>query len=204
MALLRSCRATRLPAPIPIEFADLIQEGRETFRTVTREVVDLREDVSVAVVALTQTVNTTNGVIDNVGREVEALTATSAQAMADVQGTVADARGLVNDVKQGQGTIGQLLTDRTLYDRMTGISRETEGTIRNLREATDGMRTALASFASPDGTAQQITQTLRNTLVEVQEVTSDLAEGTEALKRNFFFRGFFRQRGFFDLDSRFA
>ena len=90
-----------------------------------------------------------------------------------------------------------MLTDRTLYDRMTGISRETEGTVRNLREATDGMR----SFASPDGTAQQITQTLRNTLVEVQEVTSDLAEGTEALKRNFFFRGFFRQRGFFDLDS---
>lgn len=185
----------------PIEFADLIQEGRETFRTVTREVVDLREDVSVAVVALTQTVNTTNGVIDNVGREVEALTATSAQAMADVQGTVADARSLVNNVKQGQGTIGQLLTDRTLYDRMTGISRETEGTVRNLREATDGIRAALASFASPDGTAQQITQTLRNTLVEVQEVTSDLAEGTEALKRNFFFRGFFRQRGFFDLDS---
>ena len=93
-----------------------------------------------------------------------------------------------------------MLTDRTLYDRMTGISRETEGTVRNLREATDGIRAALASFASPDGTAQQITQTLRNTLVEVQEVTSDLAEGTEALKRNFF-RGFFRQRGFFDLDS---
>jgi phospholipid/cholesterol/gamma-HCH transport system substrate-binding protein len=38
-------------------------------------------------------------------------------------------------------------------------------------------------------------------LAEVQEVTSDLAEGTEALKRNFLFRGFFRQRGFFDLDS---
>ena len=57
---------------------------------------------SVAVVALTQTVNTTNGVIDNVGREVEALTATSAQAMADVHETVADARGLVNNVKQGK------------------------------------------------------------------------------------------------------
>jgi len=164
-------------------------------------VVDLRADVSVAVVALTQTVNTTNGVIDNVGREVEALTATSAQTMADVHETVADARSLVNNVKQGQGTIGQLLTDRTLYDRMTGISRETEGTVRNLREATDGIRAALAGFSSPDGAAQQITQTLRNTLVEVQEVTSDLAEGTEALKRNFLFRGFFRQRGFFDLDS---
>ena len=60
---------------------------------------------------------------------------------------------------------------------------------------------AVAAFTGRDGTAQQIAQTLRNTLVQVQEVTSDLAEGTEALKRNFLFRGFFRQRGFFDLDT---
>ncbi len=185
----------------PIEFADLIQEGRETFRTVSREVVDLKGDISVAIGALTQTVNTANGVIDNVGREVEELTSASAQTVADVRETVADARVLVKDVKAGQGTIGQLLTDRALYDRMTGISRETEGTVKNLREATDAMRAAVANFVSPDGTAQQITQTLRNALIEVQEVTSDLAEGTEALKRNFLFRGFFRERGFFDLDS---
>ena len=30
---------------------------------------------------------------------------------------------------------------------------------------------------------------------------SDLAESTEALKRNFFFRGFFNKRGYFDLDD---
>ena len=30
---------------------------------------------------------------------------------------------------------------------------------------------------------------------------ADLAENTEALKRNFFFRGFFNRRGYFDLDD---
>jgi phospholipid/cholesterol/gamma-HCH transport system substrate-binding protein len=30
---------------------------------------------------------------------------------------------------------------------------------------------------------------------------ADLAENTEALKRNFFFRGFFNKRGYFDLDD---
>jgi hypothetical protein len=30
---------------------------------------------------------------------------------------------------------------------------------------------------------------------------ADLAESTEALKRNFFLRGFFRDRGFFDIDA---
>jgi phospholipid/cholesterol/gamma-HCH transport system substrate-binding protein len=185
----------------PIEFADLIQEGRDTFRMVSREVVDLKGDVSTALVALTETVQNVNGVITDVGDDVQRLTTTSAAAMEGVQGTVADARQLVADVRNGQGTIGQLLTDRTLYDRLTGLGSEAEQTVRNLRETTERAKTAVEGFSSPTGSGPQITQTLRSTLAQVQEVVSDLAEGTEALKRNFLFRGFFRQRGFFDLDS---
>jgi hypothetical protein len=43
--------------------------------------------------------------------------------------------------------------------------------------------------------------TIRNTLSSIEEVTQDLAESTEALKRHFLFRGFFQDRGFFDLDT---
>jgi phospholipid/cholesterol/gamma-HCH transport system substrate-binding protein len=185
----------------PVEFADLIQEGQETFRTVSREIIDLKGDVSDAVVVLTGTFETANTLMSDVGRDVGVLTRTSTEVMEDVQGTVADARVLVNDVRGGRGTIGQLLTDRTLYDRMTGIGMEAELAVQNLRETTEHARTSVESFMAPDGTAQQVAATLRNTLAEVQEVTSDLAEGTEALKRNFLFRGFFRQRGFYDLDT---
>jgi phospholipid/cholesterol/gamma-HCH transport system substrate-binding protein len=185
----------------PIEFADLIREGRDTFRVVSREVLDLKSDVSVAFVALTDTVESANSVIQEVGENAERLTASSANAIEVLEGTLADTRLLVNDVKNGQGTIGQLLTDRALYDHLAATGREAEQTVRNLRETTDRARTALEGFTAPTGTGQQITLTLRNTLAQIQEVTSDLAEGTEALKRNFLFRGFFRQRGFFDLDT---
>jgi phospholipid/cholesterol/gamma-HCH transport system substrate-binding protein len=185
----------------PIEFADLIQEGRDTFRTVASEIVDLKDDVSEAVVVLTTTFETANSVLTDVGRDVGTLTTTTTRVMEGVGGTVATAQMLVNDVRGGQGTIGQLLTDRTLYDRMTGAGQEAQQAVRNLRETTDQVRLAVEQFTSPDGSGPQITSALRNTLADVQEVTSDLAEGTEALKRNFLFRGFFRQRGFFDLDT---
>jgi phospholipid/cholesterol/gamma-HCH transport system substrate-binding protein len=185
----------------PVEFADLIQEGRETFQTVTREIVDLKGDVSEAVVVLTKTFDAANVVLTDVGRDVGALTDTSTQVVKDVQGTITTARLLIDDVRSGKGTVGQLLTDRTLYDRMTAVGSEAEQAVRNLRETTGQARLAMEGFTAPDGTAQQIAATLRNTLAEVQEVTSDLAEGTEALKRNFLFRGFFRNRGFFDLDT---
>jgi phospholipid/cholesterol/gamma-HCH transport system substrate-binding protein len=35
----------------------------------------------------------------------------------------------------------------------------------------------------------------------MNEVMSDMAENTEALKHNWFFRGYFNSRGFYDLDS---
>jgi len=185
----------------PVELADLILEGRDTFRMMTREVVDLKADVSTAIVALTDTIETTNAVIVDVGDNAGRLTRVSATVVEGVEAAVADARLLVNSVRDGEGTIGQLLTDRTLYDHLTGMGREAEQAVRNFRETTARAQIAVEGFTSPTGTGQQITQTLRNTLAQVQEVTSDLAEGTEALKRNFLFRGFFRQRGFFDLDT---
>jgi phospholipid/cholesterol/gamma-HCH transport system substrate-binding protein len=44
-------------------------------------------------------------------------------------------------------------------------------------------------------------QTMRDILGQTGEIVSDLADSTEALKRNFLFRGFFRQRGFYDIDA---
>jgi hypothetical protein len=39
------------------------------------------------------------------------------------------------------------------------------------------------------------------TVLQAREATSDLADNMEALKRSFFFRGFFNDRGYFDLDA---
>jgi hypothetical protein len=72
---------------------------------------------------------------------------------------------------------------------------------RALRETTDVARTAVQDFVSPDGMGPQMSLTIRNTLSSIEEVTQDLAESTEALKRHFLFRGFFQDRGFFDLDT---
>jgi phospholipid/cholesterol/gamma-HCH transport system substrate-binding protein len=42
---------------------------------------------------------------------------------------------------------------------------------------------------------------MHETLQSARDAMADLADATEALKRNFFFRGFFDRRGYFDLDD---
>lgn len=184
-----------------IEFADLIQEGRDTFRTVTVEVMELKDDVSEAIVAATAATKTVDAVILETGEELQAMMKTGSRAVEDIRTTLAEAQRIVKNVQAGQGTIGQLVTDDALYKRVTGLAEEAEKSMANLQAMTERAKTTFENVTARDGNAQQMLRTVQGTLVEAQEVMSDLSEGSEALKRNVLFRGFFRDRGFFDLDA---
>jgi phospholipid/cholesterol/gamma-HCH transport system substrate-binding protein len=185
----------------PIEFADLIEEGRETFRTVAAEMIDIGGSVRETISTLTETTQNANRIILSVGEDIQILTGTSIRVVEDAEQILEVGRGLVADVRAGKGTLGQLVTDDTQYRRWVGMTTEAEQVMANLRSMTDSTRGIVDSFTARDGAAQQIVQTLRDTLADTREVVSDLTEGTEALKRNFLFRGFFQDRGFFDLDT---
>lgn len=174
-----------IPGKDPVAFADLIEEGRATFRVVAGEMIDLKGDVSEAIVALNAIVETTDRVIADAGGKFGTL--------------LADANTIVGGIKDGRGTVGQLVTDDTLYKRLTGIGQEAQQTMANVRETTDHARALMSGFAAPDGAAQQTMGALHTTLTQAQAVVTNLSEATEALKRNFFLRGFFRDRGFYDL-----
>jgi phospholipid/cholesterol/gamma-HCH transport system substrate-binding protein len=185
----------------PIEFADLIQEGRDTFRLVSREFLELTNEVTKTVGGLTDTIAVTKGVIEDVGGELSVAAATGRRVAANVDETVGDVRVLLAGVTEGKGTVGKLFTDTAVYDRIAGATREVEQTARTARETAELTRDAVQAFSSPGGMGPQLSQSIRNTLASIEEVTLDLAEGTEALKRNVLLRGFFRDRGYFDLDS---
>lgn len=184
-----------------IEFADLIQEGRDTFRTVTQEVMELKDDVSAAIAAATEATQTIDTVIEDTGTELQAMVRTSTRAIDEIQDVMTDARVIVANIRKGEGTIGRLVTDDALYTRVTGLAGEAEKTMANLQAVTARARTTFDGLAADDSAARQMVRNVQGTLSEAQEVMSDLAEGTEALKRNILFRGFFRDRGFFDLDA---
>lgn len=185
----------------PIDFADLIQEGRDTFQAVSREIGDVSKGVSSAIVTLTETAATANTVLSDAGADLNRLTASTVRVSQGIEAVVADTRGIVSGVRAGRGTIGQLLTDDTQYKRWVGISTEAERTMGNLRTASERAKEVVEQLGARDGATQQMLQALRDTVLNAREVMSDVSEGTEALKRNFLFRGFFRDRGFYDLDS---
>jgi phospholipid/cholesterol/gamma-HCH transport system substrate-binding protein len=178
----------------PFDVGDLLQRMSDTVDTIGETIGVLRVDIQDALGAVADTARTAHDIIDEVGRDAKAITASSEKVAADLQAIVAG-------VRSGRGTVGKLVTDDGLYEHIRAVAADAERTMANLREASEQARAAIKGFRGEDGAVAELRQTLNQTLESARDAMADVAENTEALKRSFFFRGYFNRRGFFDLDD---
>jgi phospholipid/cholesterol/gamma-HCH transport system substrate-binding protein len=81
------------------------------------------------------------------------------------------------------------------------VPADIERTMKNVGDSSERIKVLVSAFQPDTGGGAGITGDLRATLGSAREAMSDLAENLEALKHSFFFRGFFKDRGFYDLTS---
>ena len=184
-----------------VQVADLIAEGRETFRVVADEVVSLQDQVQATFDELGETVNTTTLLIRDVGADVREVSSASVLFVDSARGVMDETQRLVREVSEGEGTVGRLLTDDTLYTHLTGLARETEATMRAVRGSAEEVEALVNVWTQPDNPAQQVMADAGDVVTYARDAMADLAENTEAMKRNWLFRGFFSERGFYNLDE---
>src|SRR3712207_1009133 len=67
--------------------------------------------------------------------DYEAIIAQAAGAVDDVVGLTRDLRQLTGGIVRGEGTMGQLLTNRTLYDRLTATLARTNATLSRIQNS---------------------------------------------------------------------
>jgi phospholipid/cholesterol/gamma-HCH transport system substrate-binding protein len=178
----------------PFDFADMMTKINETIDMVTVMVKEVKVGIDDALTAVSSTATDAQALIKDTGAEIRAITASGQRVAGDLQLVIAR-------IRAGEGTIGKFVTDDAFYDRAKGIAAEAERAMIDLREAARTAREAVADFRGDDGPMRGVMGDLQQSLVSAREVLTDLADNTEALKRNFFFRGFFNRRGFFDLDD---
>jgi phospholipid/cholesterol/gamma-HCH transport system substrate-binding protein len=183
-----------IPSEEPFDFADALRKLNETIEVVTEIVEDVKVNVERALEAVTETAQDAQALMADVGVEVRAIT-TSTQRVTE------DLTVITSGLREGRGTVGKLLTDDSLFVRTQQIADEAEKAMANLREAADQAREAVADFRGEDGPIKGVTGDLQQTITHARTAMHNLAENTEALKRNFFFRGFFNRRGYFNLQD---
>ena len=178
----------------PFDLADLLQKMSETIETVNSLVVDVHGRVGEAFGTLTAVAKDAQTLMNDLGVDARHLMTAGRKVSTDLTAITAD-------VRAGRGTVGRLVTDDSLYRSAKNIAAEAEKAMAAVREATEQARGALADLRGEKGPMKGVTADLQQTLAVARDAMSDLAENTEALKRSFFFRGFFNRRGYFDLDD---
>jgi phospholipid/cholesterol/gamma-HCH transport system substrate-binding protein len=116
------------------------------------------------------------------------------------------------DVHDGDTIASQAPLEMTdLFKKTSGILDTSQQAIQNATRAAANLDSISSKIDRGDGTAgalvndkqlynnlQATTSTMRDTMVRAQTGVTDFQENMEALKHNFFMRGFFKKRGYDD------
>ena len=184
----RAPEGSTIPSREPFLLADLFQRMSDTIGTVNATVNDLGAGVEKTLASVDTTIGTANALIDDVSDDLRTLASASARV-------TSDAAQIAEGIRKGEGTIGKLWKDDELFQRVTAIARRAEEIAANTQQAVQQARQALDSLQAKDGHVAGVTANLNQTLDEARTAMAGLSDNMEALKRNFFFRGFFNRRG---------
>jgi phospholipid/cholesterol/gamma-HCH transport system substrate-binding protein len=212
-----------LPSREPFEITDLLARIRETVNGIDRTFSEVKGDVAAATKTVAESAKHVDEIIVAAQDPIAKATLAANRISEDISAMVAR-------VRAGEGTLGKLVNDDAVYNSVSRSSREVEQALGNLTQASSDVKELIARFKSgdvpedlertvknvsessekikalvagfqPTGGGDGIAGDLRATLGSAREAMSDLAENLEALKHGFFFRGFFKDRGFYDLGS---
>jgi phospholipid/cholesterol/gamma-HCH transport system substrate-binding protein len=178
----------------PFDLTDLMQMMSDTISMANTMLTDVKGRLDEALVAVSTTAHDAQALMNEMGGEVRGI-------LKSVQLVSTDVTAIVANVRQGKGTVGKLMTDDALYASVKSMAGDAEKAMATVREASLEAKQAIADLRGDKGPVKGLTGDAQQTLRSARDAMEDLAEATEALKRNFLFRGFFNRRGYFDLDD---
>jgi phospholipid/cholesterol/gamma-HCH transport system substrate-binding protein len=220
-----------LPSKEPFDLGSALEKGSALLDkssvlldNLQGSVTDLHGRLDVALDSVTKTVGHVDGLITVVQPDIGKM-ASNARQITDT------INAIVSDLNAGKGPAGLLLKDEATRKQLQATLSNAQQATLNLNDASARADRILADVQSRDlaskaqailenvqAMSQQLNQTIkgalgpdnmgedgatniRETLSNLNRGTSNLAEDTEALKHEFFFRGFFKKRGFYNLEQ---
>ena len=157
--------------------------------------------------------------------------ALAGQIRNDLTSTLSSARDLVAGLQSGRGPAGMILRDQAVASQIRAvvengqrasadlahasaradalvadldsrqIPEKAADVMDNLNDATGKIRKLITDVSRPDAQGMSAGANIRASLTNANTATGNLADATEALKHNFLLRGFFRKRGYYNLND---
>jgi phospholipid/cholesterol/gamma-HCH transport system substrate-binding protein len=167
---------------------------------------DVHGKLDEALQAVTTTVNNTNGIVTDIraGRGTAGMLLEDPATAGKVRQTIANTQQATASLNQATVQVNGLLTDfksRNLFQKTEETLDNAKSATQHMDQATQQVSQTLTSAFGEDQFGENAGSNLRQTLANVNQATGNMADDTEALKQEFFFRGYFKKRGYQSLDN---
>jgi phospholipid/cholesterol/gamma-HCH transport system substrate-binding protein len=213
-----------LPSKEPFDIGAVMERGSALLNNVEKSMNDVHGRLDVALDSVTKTVNHVDGLVTDLRPDIRRMATNANQ----ITGTIND---LVSDLNAGKGPAGMLLKDEATKQQLQAtltnaqqassnlnnavgradqivadlqsrkLAAKAQMTLDNVQAMSRQLNEAINGALAPDDMGQDGATNIREVLSNLNRGTTNLADDTEALKHGFFFRGFFKQRGFYDLQQ---
>ncbi len=182
-----------------------VKQVDQTLTHVNGAITDVQGKLNGTLNAATATINNTNGVVTDIrhGKGSAGVLLEDPTTAANVKQIVVNARDATASLNtastQVNGMIGEM-QQRQIVAKVDDTLNNTKSATAQLDQASKQINTTLKSALAPDQFGQGAGANLQQSLSNINLATGNLADDTEALKHEFFFKGFFKKRGYDSLD----
>jgi phospholipid/cholesterol/gamma-HCH transport system substrate-binding protein len=200
-----------LPSKEPTELSDLLDQGKGTLADVDVAVKNANGLLTTVGGKVNSTLDQVKGTVSNVNDVVVGLKEGRGAvgmllrdpALADqVRQTVTNVQQASVNIDHASSQANGLLSDiqshnfpQKIDSTLASVSRAAA----NIDASTGQLRQTITEFAGPDEQGVTAGVNISQSLSNANEATANMADETEALKHNFFFRPFFQHRGYYNL-----
>ena len=123
---------------------------------------------------------------------------------ADVKQSLVNVRQTTEKLNDTSTRVDNLLADvqtRQLVPKIDDTLVSAKAATQNLNQTTEQINTTLKSAFAEDQYGEDAGTNLQQSLTNLNQASGNLTDDTEALKHEFFFKGFFKHRGYDNLDD---
>ena len=200
-----------LPSKEPTELADLLDQGKgvmtdtdTTIKNVNGLVTSVGGNLNGALKDVRTTVGNANDVIVGLkeGRGPAGMLLRDQELAGQIRQTVANTQQATASLNHASGQADALITNiqsRQLPEKVDGALASVKSAAANLDTTSQQLRQTISEAMAPNAQGVTAGENIRESLSNVDVATANMADETEALKHNFFFRGFFQHRGYYNL-----
>jgi phospholipid/cholesterol/gamma-HCH transport system substrate-binding protein len=195
---------TTLPSKEPLDLSDLMEKSAGMLKDVNGMMKQTGGKLNGALDAITTTVNNADDVVVGLkeGKGPAGMLLRDEGTAEELRQTVENARQATSALNHASSQANALVSDlrsRDLGQKADDAIVSAKSAAQHIDATSEQLQQTVTEALGPDDQGEDAARNIQQSLSNLNQTTGNMAEDTEALKHNFFFRGFFKRRGYYSL-----